>query len=233
MYRELLDEFNKIADEVSDTELEVLAEAVLTGLDKLADEEIDKMDKLADLLSGDLEKAAADDDEAAGAKGVAALLGIAGAGLGIAGAMGGAKLKQKLPGWKQQRLDAKKMKFQAKADAASKAADDAAKFSAKHSDLYGLDSKDSGKKYYRKDGKGNWNNKKLTPGDRLSKEVADTNPDLAASDLQALKVKDTINNNKGMILAGLGGTALVANQALTSSKKDAELAGVYNMALRR
>lgn len=240
MYREFLDEFVKMADEVTEDELEVIADAIIEGLSKMADEEMDKLDKVASILD-DMEKAAAleDIDAEDAAK---AALGLGAAGVGAATAIGLKNLKNKMPEWKANSAKARSAKFQNKADIAKRKAEIAGKASVRSNAELGITSgggvtsgggagtnySSVGGQSSNYDGAYQKRSNKFDLTKRLNMDSGDAT--MLAGDAKALKAKDWLGKNKFKVLAGLGAGALLLNQINKNKQKDSELRGAYSIA---
>jgi len=247
MYKQLLSEFNKLAEVMTADEMEIIAEDVINGLDKLADIEMDNLEKFADEYEVALEKQAAEGDYVAP--------GLAAGALGLAGAAFGVKrLKAAMPGWRADRLANKAAKAEGKlvtiskkrerALAKSKDAEESLKAGGGDPGLLGDGVKPAAAT--RKP-------IEMYESHKLEHRINPDNPNFAQTtkDAKNLGRIDAVNNwwngdpaklkgsNKDAAmaevsrvkgthlatLAGVGGTALVANNAAKNSNRDAELRG--------
>jgi ribose 5-phosphate isomerase RpiB len=263
MYRELLNEFVKLADEIAPEELDTIAEAVLTGLDKMADTELDNLEKMANDYEEAMSKVAAvpDDEDGAGAAAVAG--GVAALGAGAGAAYGLNKIKGMIPEWRSHRDAAYAAKEDNKAQIARKKADLAKQISDKSNSYFGIapgagNTGNTGNTSYNSVGgdnvrnnnngnagnnnngggnyKGNGNNQQSYKDKmNLTNRLNMNQGDatLLAGDAKALRAKDWLGKNKFKVLAGVGGAALLASQMLKNKQQDSELRGAYGVAAPR
>ncbi len=238
MYKEMLKEFETLANTVKSDDLEIVATQVLAGLERMAS--MEKIEKEAaitlDLPDVDMTPEATKT-----------------LGLGLGGALGALYLKKKLPEWKYDKTigaaTAAKNKSKLYEELAAKRLDEAdvalgnlykqrglgttpevAGSSGGYSSGY---SKGYSGKY---EGSPRELRKKMRdPASRVTTEIGGTERNVSdiSSDITALKTKDFLAKNKMPILAGGAGAALLYKNKQDKDELKSELRGAYNVGAKR